>query len=149
MLSFYDFYNPKCFVTDYSSSCTHKPLLKMKKLPLFITALILSLTAFSQTAIKIEDISKHVGDSVKVCTTIYGGIFLERAKNTPTFLNAGGSYPNAPLTVVIWAAARATFTEKPEVFYKDKNVCIYGKVELYKEKPQLVVYGEGQLIVVN
>ena len=119
----------------------------MKKLPLFIIGIILSITVFSQTEIKIADISKHVGDSVKVCTTIYGGIFLDRSKGTPTFLNAGGSYPNAPLTIVIWADARATFTEKPEKFYKDKAVYIYGKVELYKEKPQIVVYKQEQLVI--
>ncbi len=119
----------------------------MKKISLLLTGLQLSMAAFCQTEIKVEDAGKHVGDSVKICTKIYGGVFLERAKGTPTFLNAGGSYPNAPLTVVIWADARATFAEKPEVFYVDKTVCIYGKVELYKDKPQVVVYGSSQLVV--
>lgn len=115
----------------------------------FLLALTLLFTSLiqAQQPVKIEDISKHVGDSVTVCTKIYGGIFLEHSNGTPTFLNAGGTYPNAPLTVVIWADARKEFKTIPEVFYKDKNVCITGKIILYKEKPEIVVFNEKQLVV--
>ena len=54
-----------------------------------------SITAFCQTEIKLEEIGKHIGDSVKVCTKIYGGIFLERSKGTPTFLKMS-LYPDLP-----------------------------------------------------
>ena len=101
----------------------------------------------AQQEIKMEDLSKHVGDSVTVCTKIYGGIFLDRSKGTPTLLNAGASFPNSPLTIVIGPEARKTFKEAPEVFYKEKNVCITGKVILYKEKPEIVVYDENQIIL--
>ena len=63
---------------------------------LFAATIIFSSIAFCQTEIKLEEIGKHNGDSVKVCTKIYGVIYLERSKGTPTFLNAGGSYPNNP-----------------------------------------------------
>jgi hypothetical protein len=119
----------------------------MKKTSLFLIGLLCSFASFAQTAIQLEDISKHVGDSVKVCGKIYGGIFLERVKDTPTFLNVGGTYPNNPLTVVIWADVRKTFEEKPEEFYKDKAVCIFGKVTLYKDKPQIVLYNKNQLVI--
>jgi hypothetical protein len=112
-----------------------------------VMALLVSAIAFSQQEIKIEDISKHVGDSIKVCTKIYGGIYLDRSKGTPTLLNAGSSYPTNPLTIVIWADARKDFKNKPEEFYKDKQVCITGTVTLYREKPQIVVQGENQLMV--
>jgi hypothetical protein len=119
----------------------------MKKALLAATAVLFSLIASSQQEIKIEDVGKHVGDSVKVCTKIYGGIYLERSKGTPTLLNAGAAYPESPLTLVIRADARAQFKNPPEIFYKDKQVCIAGKVELYKEKPQIVVYAESQIVV--
>ena len=106
-----------------------------------------SITAFCQTEVKLEEIGKHIGDSVKVCTKIYGGIFLERSKGTPTFLNAGESYPNNPLTLVIWSDVRKEFTEKPEEFFKDKMVCIFGKVELFKDKPQIVIQSKSQIIL--
>ncbi len=118
----------------------------MKQL-LAVIALLLSTAALAQQEVKIEDLSQHVGDSVTVCTKIYGGIYLERSKGAPTFLNAGGSYPNAPLTIVIWEDARKQFKEQPESFYKDKEVCVTGKIILYKEKPEIVVYEEKQIVV--
>ena len=119
----------------------------MKKQLLVLAAFFLFATICqAQQEIKMEDLSKHVGDSVTVCT-IYGGIFLDRSKGTPTLLNAGASFPNSPLTIVIGPEARKTFKEAPEVFYKEKNVCITGKVILYKEKPEIVVYDENQIIL--
>ena len=119
----------------------------MKQTSLLLIALCCAMASFAQTAIKLEDVSKHVGDSVKVCGKIYGGIFLERVKDTPTFLNVGGTYPNNPLTIVIWADVRKTLEEKPEEFYKDKTVCIFGKITLYKDKPQIVLYNKNQLVL--
>ena len=106
-----------------------------------------SVAVHGQQEIKMDDLPKHVGDSVTVCTKIYGGIFLDRSKDTPTLLNAGDKYPNAPLTVVIWADARQMFKEKPELLFKDKDVCITGKISLFKDKPQIVVYSEKQIVV--
>ena len=119
----------------------------MKRIIVTVAALFITGITFAQKEIKLEELKDHVGDSVKVCTKIYGGIFLDRSKGTPTFLNAGGAYPDNPLTLVIWADVRATFKNKPEDFYKDKQVCITGKIELYKEKPQIVIHGEDQLAV--
>ena len=70
---------------------------------------------------------------------------METAKGTPTFLNAGGSYPNAPLTLVIWADARKEFKNKPEEYYAGKNVCVTGRVEVYRDKPQIVIAHESQI----
>ena len=90
--------------------------------------------------------TNHVGDTVKICTKIYGGKFLENTKGTPTFLNAGGYYPNAPLTIVIWGNTRKEFYNTPEEFYKGKEVCITGKIELFKDKPQIVVTSKSQIV---
>jgi len=118
----------------------------MKKLLTF-AAIALTTAAQAQTKIKIEELSAHIGDSVTVCTTIYGGKFLDRSNNTPTLLNAGAAYPNSPLTLVIWADARAKFKTPPEEMYKGKAVCISGKVILFKEKPEIVIYSEDQLVL--
>ncbi|MBS1509502.1 MAG: hypothetical protein JST86_01580 [Bacteroidetes bacterium] len=119
----------------------------MKQTLLLMAGLLIALLSYSQTEIKLEEVSKHVGDSVKVCGKIYGGIFLERSSGTPTFLNVGGAYPNNPLTIVIWADVRKQFEQKPEEFYKDKAVCVYGKIELYKDKPQIVLHQVKQLVL--
>ena len=130
----------------YTLTCMqNKPC--MKQTLLLLIGLFCSIAAFCQLEIKLDDVGKHVGDSVKVCGKIYGGIFLERVKDTPTFLNVGGTYPNNPLTIVIWADLRKEFEQKPEEFYKDKTDCIFGKITLYKDKPQIVLYNKSQLVL--
>jgi len=119
----------------------------MKVKFLVITALLLSSIVQAQQEIKIDELNKHIGDSVTVCTKVYGGIYLDRSKDTPTLLNAGGNYPEAPLTILIWAEARKQFKGAPEVFYKDKNICVTGKIILYKDKPEIVVYEEKQIVL--
>ena len=117
----------------------------MKKTATVVVAVLLTVLATAQREVSIDSLNKYAGDSVKVCTKIYGGIYLNRSKGTPTLLNAGGAYPNAPLTIVIWAEARKLFKEAPESFYKDKEVCISGKIIMYRNKPEIVVYDEKQL----
>ena len=113
-----------------------------------IAALLLAgIAGYAQVSIKLEDINKHVGDSVTVCGKVFGGIFLEKSKNTPTFLNVGDAYPANPLTIVIWGDLRKEFTEKPEEFYKGREVCVTGKVELYKGKPEIILNSRNQLTV--
>jgi hypothetical protein len=118
----------------------------MRKTLTAICILFISIVSHGQQEIKMDELNKHIGDSITVCTKIYGGIFLDRSKDTPTLLNAGDKYPNAPLTIVIGPETRQKFKEKPEVFYKDKEVCITGKISLYKDKPQIVLYSEKQIV---
>lgn len=119
----------------------------MKKISLLLVTALFTVLAHAQKEVAIDSIGNYVGDSVKVCTKIYGGIYLDQRKGTPTLLNAGAAYPNAPLTLFIPADARKTFKEAPEVFYKDKEVCITGRVKLYKDKPEIEVFDEKQVVV--
>lgn len=101
--------------------------------------------ANSQNPIKLEDLKSHIGDSVTVCGKVYSGRYLESANNTPTFLNIGARYPDQLLTVVIWGDARKEFPGKPEDDYTNKEVCVTGKVELYKDIVQIVIRKISQL----
>ena len=101
---------------------------------------------FAQKTIDINEAINKVGDTVTICTKIYGGRFMENSKGAPTLLNAGASYPNSPLTVVVTGDARKLFDFKPEEYYKDKSICITGVIELYKDKPQIVVTKTSQIV---
>lgn len=109
--------------------------------------ILLSLLTHAQQEIKIEDAAKHEGDSVKICTKIFGAKYFEGSKGSPTLLNAGAKYPDAPLTLVIFGESRATFKNKPEEFYTDKNVCVTGRIVMYKGKPEIVLTSEAQMEV--
>jgi hypothetical protein len=94
---------------------------------------------------KPEDAAKHIGDSITICGKIFGGKFLENAKNQPTFLNMGAAFPNQTFTVVIWGDMRKKLAYSPEEKLKDKEICIIGRVEEFKGNPQIVLLDESQL----
>jgi len=107
--------------------------------------LLFGFSAKAQQKITIEDAAKHEGDSVTICSKVFGGKYLSNAG--VTLLNVGGKYPDALLTLVIKDAARPAFTNKPEEFYTDKEVCITGKISMFKGKPQIEVYNETAISV--
>ncbi|CAN5219233.1 hypothetical protein BH11BAC6_BH11BAC6_00690 [soil metagenome] len=119
----------------------------MKKFYLSLALFFFSQTLQAQQTIKPEEVKKHTGETVTVCGKIYGGKFLDASKNQPTFLNMGAAYPSQLLTLVIWGNVRNIFTYKPELYLNGKTVCITGKIELFKEKPQIVLYDTAQLKV--
>ena len=111
-----------------------------------IISLLMGPVAFSQS-IKLEDVPKHIGDSVTVCGKIFSTNYLESGHDQPTFLNMGAAYPNDILTILIWKKARAKFTYKPEEKLLNKTICVSGKIVSYKGKPQIVVHQESQITV--
>ena len=112
-------------------------------------ALLFSITAFSQTTIKLEDAAKHVGDSVIVCGKIADAVFIETMENSPTFLNMGARYPDQLLNLVIWEGERNQYDTVPEKFYINKNVCVTGKIQIIYDLPHIVIYNKEQLKVTD
>lgn len=99
----------------------------------------------SQTVIAIDSVSTHIGDSATVCSKVFSTRFVATAENTPTFLNLGAGYPNQKLTLVIWADVRKRFVNAPEEYLQDKSICVTGKLELYKGRPQMVIKDPSQI----
>ena len=119
----------------------------MKKLLISLTFFLASSFAFAQEEIKIEDAAKHEGDSVTICTKIFGGRYFENSNRAPTLLNAGAKYPDAPLTIVIFGESRVNFKNKPEEFYVDKDICVTGRIIMFKGKPEIILTNETQIKV--
>ncbi len=105
----------------------------------------LSVSSFAQTEIKLDDVQNHVGDSVKLMAKIYSGKYLENVERTPTFLDVGGKYPHEKLTLVIFGDVRKQFKNAPETFYEGRQEWITGKIELYKNKPQIIINSPDQI----
>ncbi len=119
----------------------------MKKL---LLALVIGCSAFvvqGQTQVKLEEVKTHIGDSVSVCGKVFSARYLESASNAPTLINLGGAYPNELLTVVIFGETRGKFKDKPEEAWKDKTICITGRITDYRGKPQIVVTKAEQVTV--
>jgi hypothetical protein len=117
----------------------------MKKTIGLLSLLFIAVAASAQTTVKIEDIAKHEGDSVMVCTKIFGAKYFDNTGRT--LLNAGAKYPDNPLTIMVPGESRANFKNKPEDYYLEKNVCIKGKVIMYHGKPEIIVYDETGILV--
>jgi hypothetical protein len=118
----------------------------MKKNLLFIIAYFIVASSFAQV-IKAEDAAKHVGKEVTVCGKVFGGKFFETSTNSPTLLNVGAAYPNCPFTIMIPKEVRVKMGNAPEIELKDKNVCVTGKIILFKEKPEIIITDKNQLTV--
>ncbi len=118
----------------------------MKQISATLLSLFFVAAVTAQTSIKLEDVSKHIGDSVTVCGKVAGMRYFENSKNKPTFLNIGANHPNQSLTVVIWENARSLFTSKVEDLM-DKEICITGRIILYKERPEIVIERPDQIVV--
>lgn len=87
--------------------------------------------------IDITKASEYEGKLVLICSRVYSTKVLE--SNGMTFLNVGGAYPESPLTVVIYKDSLNNFDFKPADYYKEKDICVSGKIKIYKGKPEIIV----------
>ena len=121
----------------------------MKLILTCLFALVAYTTVYSQKTIQLKDAGQHIGDSVIVEGRIMDTRYFESANNAPALFNMGGKFPNQLLTLVIYGSDRKNFKDAPEIFYKEKNVVVKGKIEEYKGKPQIIVRSPDQIAVIS
>jgi hypothetical protein len=97
--------------------------------------------AASIPTIDIKQASSYEGKTVRICDKVY----LSSSNRQPTFLDMGDYYPNSPLTVVIFGESRSNFSNTPEIYYVNKQVCITGKIQIYKGKPEIIADDQKQI----
>ena len=117
----------------------------MKKLLLLITSICLWQISFSQT-VPLDSVTNYEGKSITVCSKVQS-TFLTKGEKKTTYINFGKPYPNTTFTAVIFEGDLANFKYTPSEYLKDKNVCITGKVVIYKGKPEIIVSKEEQIVV--
>ena len=91
-----------------------------------------------------EEAPKHVDENGTICGLVASAHFANRTKGQPTFLNLGKPYPNQVFTAVIWGSDRSKFGS-PETSLNGKQVCVTGRIQLYRGKPEIVVRDTNQL----
>ena len=117
----------------------------MKNLFLLITSICFWQISFSQT-VPLDSVQFYEGKTITVCSKVQG-TFVTKGEKKTTYINFGKAYPNNTFTAVIFESDLKYFKYIPSEVLKDKNVCITGKVELYKGKPQIIVKKEEQIKV--
>lgn len=106
---------------------------------LIFPALFISLYGAAQNKISVGEAAKHIGEVVTICDKINETEFAENLKAPVTFLKMGGGFFTHKLNIVINFKDRKNFTEKPEAYYLEKDVCITGKVVELNGKPQIII----------
>jgi hypothetical protein len=80
----------------------------------------------------------HIGDQATVCGKVASARYASTTRGKPTFLNLDKPYPNQVFTVLIWGENREKFGA-PEEMYRDKQICVTGKITEYRNVPEIVV----------
>jgi len=95
------------------------------------------------------DAARHVGETVTICGPVVAASHFDHIRGEPTFLNFDRPHPNQSFTVVIWGENNAKFERPPHRMFAKRTVCVTGRVETYKGKPQIEVRDPDQIRVVS
>jgi len=88
----------------------------------------------------------HIGQQATVCGRVASGRYTPRTPGSPTFLDLDGAYPNQSFTVIIWGNNRPKF-KTPETTYREKSICVSGRIGTYRGEPEIIASDPGQLSV--
>jgi len=112
-----------------------------------LSLLLLANPAAAATdSVSAADAIKHVGEQARVCGVVASAKFASSSKRQPTFLNLDRPYPNHIFTAVVFGSDRAAFPYAPESLQGQK-ICVSGKIEMYKGKPEIIVSKPSQIEV--
>jgi endonuclease G len=88
-----------------------------------------------------------IGTECNVCGKVVATRYNKSSETGITYINFDELYPNSPFTAIVFGKDRINFTYEPEIYLKDKLICVKGKVELHKGKPQIIVNNEKQFSI--
>jgi DNA/RNA endonuclease YhcR with UshA esterase domain len=91
------------------------------------------------------DAGRHEGEEAMVCGLVAATRYAAGTRGSPTFLDFGAAYPGQVFQVVIWGSERSRFHEAPEQAFLHKQVCVTGRIRLYRGKPEITVKDPAQL----
>jgi DNA/RNA endonuclease YhcR with UshA esterase domain len=117
---------------------------KARWLVLFLLAGLFSVPTLAQKKISAIEAKDHFGETATVCGEVASARYAGATKGQPTFLNLDRPYPNQIFTVVIWGSSRSKFG-KPEEDFKNKRICVTGKITAYAGLPEIVADDAKQI----
>lgn len=88
-----------------------------------------------------------IGTECNVCGKVVATRYNKGSETGITYINFDELYPNSPFTAIVFGKDRINFTYEPEIYLKNKLICVKGKVELHKGKPQIIVNNEKQFSI--
>jgi hypothetical protein len=102
--------------------------------------------AKAQTPLTTAEAKNQVGEKTTVCGIVASTHYATRSRGSPTFVNLDKPYPDQVFTVLVWGSDRPKFGD-PEEAYRNKRICVTGKITDYKGVPEIVAYAPSQIKV--
>jgi micrococcal nuclease len=115
-----------------------------KKLLILVLILMASSYAFAENTVNWKDAANHYGKYKTVEGTIVSGKCLPKV----CFLNFDQNY-RTTFTAVIFSSDLSKFPPNPDQFYLNKKVQVTGTIKEYKGKPEIIIKGPDQIIIVK
>jgi hypothetical protein len=108
---------------------------------MFVTLWLAAATSAAAQAVRLtsKEAKNHVGK-------VAGIHFVSSGKGQPTFIHFDEPYPDQIFTLVIWGSDRPKFG-RPEEIYRDKDLCVTGKITIYLGIPEIVATAPNQVQV--
>jgi hypothetical protein len=94
--------------------------------------------------LRASEAKHHIGQQATVCGRVASGRYVPTTHGSPTFLYFDKPYPNQPFTVIIWGHNRAKF-KTPETTYRDKSICVTGRIGIYRGEPEIIASEPAQI----
>jgi hypothetical protein len=114
----------------------------MKKYLLLIIFAFICANAFAQVTIDSKDAKDHIGDTAYVKGKVSGVKVTQAGK---VYINFDNPYPDHTFTAVIFDNTGFNIGDISE----GKTLTIYGVILLYKEKPEIILNSQEQIIKVE
>lgn len=98
------------------------------------------------SAIAWDEAESQIGEVVTVRGPVVGTAYAEELGGRPTFLNIGRDHPEPErFTVVIWGEQRNRFSQRPEMLYAGREVCVAGEIRMHEGSPQIELAGPAAI----
>ncbi len=112
----------------------------------FLLGVLLTAEPVQAATLTPEQAKDHIGETATVCGVVATATYAARTRGAPTFLNLGQPYPRHIFTAVIWGSERLKFGQ-PEVTYQGKRICVTGRIQSYRDRPEIILKDPGQLTI--
>ena len=114
----------------------------MFKFALGVAGLLLVAAPASAAVYTNTEAATHVGEQATVQGRVTG---VHLSTRGTLFLNFGLPFPSSNFVAMVPATDAAKFGDPNQ--YKNKTVQVSGKIQMYQEKPEIVMHGADQLKV--
>ncbi|MBV6478888.1 MAG: hypothetical protein HGGPFJEG_01645 [Ignavibacteria bacterium] len=99
--------------------------------------------AFSSESISPAEAKNHIGDSI----TVHGYVADVYVSEKVAYLNFDNKFPKNTFTCTIFKKYFTSFGDLTG--FKNKNVLVTGKISIYKNKPQMILYFKHQIKILG